>query len=178
MAGHVGDVVGAVDAPVGVDEVAVATRERGVLVEWIAGHAVRDCSGVVGVAQETEREVLGARERQVLLRRVERGTEDGDTEFVESLGAVTQRLTFDRSTGGGRLRVPPQQHPASGETRQRHDLTVLVDQCEVWRRLSFSQHVSILPLERVVAPRCVRAAEGKDDRSARLREWAKVCSRR
>lgn len=178
MAGDVGDVVRAVDAPVGIDQVAVATRERGVLVRRIARHAIRDRGAAVGVAQETERELLGGCERQVLLGCVERGAEDGDTEFLEPLGAVTQRLAFDRSTGGGSFRIPPEQDPAAGKARQRHDVAVLVDHLEVGCRLSFSQHASILPLERVVPPLSVRAAAEKDDGSARLREWRRVCSRR
>lgn len=64
---------------------------------------------------------------------------------VEALSSVTLSLTFDGSTGGCGLGVPPEQHPASGQVRQSDETLMLVDQLEGGCRLSLSQHASSLP---------------------------------
>ena len=145
MAGHVSDVVGAGDHAVGIDQVAVTAREFGELLADVARHFVGGGDGVVGVAEQAERELLRLRERQVLRRCVVRRTEDGDAEFVESFGPVTQGLSLDRSTGGCGLRVPPQQHPASRQVSQVDGIAMLVLQHKTGGHLSFLQHATSVP---------------------------------
>ena len=111
MARDVGHLVATIDPTIGIDEVAVAHWVLGILLIRPASHFVLGADRAIHVAQQTEREVLGFGERQVLSRCVERGAEDDGIELFKSVGAVTQALTLDRSTSGRRLRVPPQQHP-------------------------------------------------------------------
>ncbi len=153
MVGDVGDVVPAMDQTLGVDQVAVAAREVGELVVAVAGDLVRGADRVVEVAQESERELLGPGEREILGRGVERRAENRRAEFVEPLGTVTQCLTFDRSTGCGGLGVPPQQHPPPRQLRQVDDPVVLVGKGEGRCLLSWAEHDSILPAESGVADR-------------------------
>lgn len=146
MACDVAHVVGPVDATVGCDQVAVAARKVGVLVVGFAGDLVGATDRVIEVAEKPEREALGLREGEVLRTGVERCTEDDDVEFVEAVGPVTQGLAFDRSTRGGSLRVPPQQHPVSGEVCAVDDPAVLVGQCERRRFGAWYEHVISLPV--------------------------------
>lgn len=108
---------------------------------------------MVGVAEKRERELLRLRERQVFCLRVERRSEDRDPELLEPLGPVTQGLPFYGSTGGGGLRIPPQQHPPAHELCQIDGIAVLVGEHETRGPLSFMQHetsVSARPPERAL----------------------------
>ena len=111
MARDVGHLVSTMDPTIGGDEVAVAHWVLGILLVRTASHLELGADRAIHVAQQTERKVLGFSERQVLGWCVERRAEDDGIELFESVGAVTQALTLDRSTSGRRLRVPPQQHP-------------------------------------------------------------------
>jgi hypothetical protein len=146
MVGDIGDVVGTMDQTVRVDQVAVAPGEFGELFAGVPRDLVRGTDRVVEIAQESERELLYPGERKVLSWGVERCAEDGRVEFVESFGAVTQRLAFDGSTRCRRFGIPPQQHPSAGEVRQVDGLVVLVGERERWCWLAWVEHGSILPV--------------------------------
>jgi hypothetical protein len=132
--GDVGDVVDLADDAVRPDQEAVAPREVGELVAGVAGDAVRPADRVIDVAEQSERELLIGGELEVLGRRVERGAEDDRVQLGEAMGAVTQALTFDRSTGGGCLGVPPEQHPRPFQIGEVHEVAVLIRKLEVGRR--------------------------------------------
>jgi hypothetical protein len=126
MAGNVGDLVAAMDSSIGIDEITVAHRVLGILLVRCPGDFVLGADRAIDVAQQAEREALGFGERQVLGRCVERGAEDDSIELFESVGAVTQALTLDRSTACGRFRVPPQQHPVTPKVLKVNVPAVLV----------------------------------------------------
>ena len=130
MSGDVGDVVAAVDQPFGIDQVAVPAREVRELVGGVAGDAVALADSMIQVAQQAEREPLRRGEGPVGGWFVEGRSEDDDPEIVESIGAVTQRLAFDRSTGGCGLGVPPQEHPPASQVGEVDDGFVLIRQPE------------------------------------------------
>ena len=130
MPGDIAHVIGAVDAAVGCDQVAVPASKVGELVVGVACDVVGLADSVIEVAEQSEREALRLREVEVLCRRVERCTEDDDTEFVEAIGPVTQRLSLDRSTRRRGLGVPPQQHPMAEQIGAVDDLAVLIGQGE------------------------------------------------
>ena len=145
VAGDVGDVVGPVNDPVRVDEVGVAARKAGEFVAGISSDFVRNRNAVIGVAQQLKGELLAVSEGSIFVGRVIGRAEDGHTEFGESFGPVTQSLALDDSTRRGGLRVPPHQDPATGQIRQLHGGSVLVEEFELGCLLSGSQHHPILP---------------------------------
>ena len=81
---------------------------------------------LVDIAEQRVLEALRLGELEVLGRSVERGTEDDAVGSGKAIGAVTQRLSLDRSTGGRGLRVPPQQHPLPTEVGEAHVGAMLV----------------------------------------------------
>ena len=126
MLGHVGDHIDPPDGTGVVDEEGVASRVlRVLLVRW-ANDAVGGSDLLVDIAQQRVTEALCLGEFEVLGGRVERGTEDDAVGSSKAIGAVTQRLSLDRSTGGRGLRIPPQQHPLPAEVGEAHLGAVLV----------------------------------------------------
>ena len=136
----IGDLVAPVDQAIGIDEVTVAHRELGVLVVRCASDFVLRSDRAIRVTQQTEREVLRFGKRKVLVRSVEGSAEDDGIERFESVGAVTQALTLDRSTTRRRFRVPPQQHPLTAQIAEPDICAVLIGQFEVRRNGVQRQH--------------------------------------
>lgn len=126
MGSHVRHVVRLADHPVGPDQVGVTAREVGELLVRVASDLVGRADRPIDVAEQAIRELLVVGERQVLVRRVERGSEDDGIEVVEALGLVTKALSLDRSTRRGGFRIPPDQHPMAGEVAEAHHLAVLI----------------------------------------------------
>jgi hypothetical protein len=140
VSGDVGDVVGNADHPVRPDQVGVAARVLGELLLRVARDLVLGPDLAVDITEEAIWELLVVGERQVLFRRVERRAEDDGIELVEALDLVTKALTLNRSTRGGGLGVPPEQHPLAGEVAEARRLAVLVGQFEVGRFRSWTEH--------------------------------------
>ena len=130
MLGDVAHVVDDAHEPVGADQEAETAREGRELVVVRPGDTERLADRVIGVAEQTERELLVGGEREVLRDRVERRPEDDGTERIEVVDPVTQGLALDRSTRRGSLGVPPQQHPRAAQVGEADGLTVLVGQFE------------------------------------------------
>jgi hypothetical protein len=70
---------------------------------------------VVDVGEQAVRKALLVGEGLVLVGRVEGDPDDRGVGLVELWGSITEPLSFDRSAGCGRRRVPPQDDPAAGE---------------------------------------------------------------
>jgi hypothetical protein len=151
--GDVGDVVHDPHDPGRVDQEAPPAWISGVRIVGRAGDAVRLADVAIGVAEEAERELLIGGELVVLVDGVEGGAEDDRAVPGEVVGAVTQRLSFDRSTGRRRLRVPPQQHPRATQVGEPDDVAVLVGELEIGCRISASDHRPILSQRRMAADR-------------------------
>ena len=130
MGGDVGNVVDPSDEAAGVDEEADTPGEGSEPVVGRSGHAEGRPDDAVGIAEEGEGEFLVGGERGVLLDGVERCADDDGPQRLEPVDPVTQGLSFDRSTGGGRLRVPPEQHPAAGQVGETNRRAPLVGQLE------------------------------------------------
>jgi len=130
MTAHVGDDVRAADHATGVDEERVSPRERCVLVVGGTDDVVCGADGAVDIAEQLVAEALLLGEGEVLGGRVERRAEDQAVGGGELLGAVTQRLTFDRSTRRRGLGVPPQQHPTTAQLVEADLLVVLIREAE------------------------------------------------
>ena len=131
VAGGVGHLVALHDRPFGIDQVAHPLGEVGELVARVPGGFVGRAHRLVGVAQQSEREVELVAEGLVVGRRVERDAEDVAVQFGEALGLVTQALSLKRSTGCVGLGIPPQQYPVAPLRRQRERLPVVVGDREV-----------------------------------------------
>jgi len=99
------------------------------------------------VGQQAEREVVVLREGEVVLDRVEGGSEDLYAPVSELLGSVTEPDPFDCSTGGRGLRVPPEHDPASGEVAEPDGLAILVGKLEARSGVAFL-HVEIVAYSR------------------------------
>ena len=149
------------DLTSGIDEVAVAHRVLGILLVRSAHDFVGGPDCTIHVAQQMEREVLCLGEREVLGRGVERCAEDDGIELLESVGAVTQALTLDRSTRRRRLRVPPQQDPVTPEILEVDVPATLVRQFEVRRNGVQRQHHPSLP---DLDGRVIRVVRGRPTR--------------
>lgn len=145
MASDVGDGVRLTDHPGRIDQVADALGEVGVGMVGCPDDLVGRADGTVDVAQEVERELLRRGEGLVLLRLVERCTEDRAVEGGELCGAVTQRLALNRSTRGRRLGVPPQEHPTARLIGERHGFTVLIREGERRGSGAGNEHAGIVP---------------------------------
>jgi len=140
VASHLGDLVSTMDPTVWIDEIAVAHRILGILLIRGANDFVLRPDRAIHVAQQSEREVLGLGERQVLGWCVERCAENDGIELFESVGTVTQALTLGRSTGCCRFRIPPQQHPVTTKILEANDPAVLVRQFEIRRNRMRRRH--------------------------------------
>jgi hypothetical protein len=140
MGRDIGYLVAPVDQTIGIDQITVAHGEFGVLVVRCASYFVLRSDRAIRVAQQTKWEVLRFGKRQVLVRPVEGSAEDDGIELIESLGAVTQALTLDRSTTRRRFRVPPQQHPLTAQIAEPDICAVLIGQFEVRRYGVQRQH--------------------------------------
>lgn len=148
MARHVGDVVATMDATFGVDQVAVSARKVRKLVCGVARDLVVRGHPSIEIAEQRERELLRLGERTVLLDRVVGGSEDDDVEFFEAIGAVTQRLALDGSTGCCGLGVPPEQDPVPSKIVERHGVAPVVGKSERGSHRSGYEHDSSLPKTR------------------------------
>ncbi len=113
MAAEILDVVDLANDPVGVDQEGPPPGHRGPVVVGRAGGAVRLTDGVVDIGQQPVREALVVGERLVLVRWIERDPDDDGVGLVELWGSITEPLTFDRSAGCGRRRVPPEHDPTA-----------------------------------------------------------------
>jgi hypothetical protein len=130
VAPYIGDVVGLRDDTIGPDQIREAFRKARVLVVGFANHLVGGADTLVDVGQQRVREFLGVSERLVVFRGIERCAENTAVGVGKVLGTVTQSLSLNRSTRGGGLRVPPEQHPVSGLIGEGQGVAVLVWQCE------------------------------------------------
>lgn len=144
MVGHVGHDVDASDDALTVDEERMPSGVAGILVVDIADHVVRSTHRPIHVAEQRIVESLGLGELEVLGGRIEGSAHDRAVGQGELLGAVTQRLSFDRSTGGRGLRIPPQQHPPAAIAGQAHVGAVLIGKAEVGSVVSGTDHVATI----------------------------------
>ena len=110
----------------GVDEEAVAQRKATELLARRPGDLIGRADRVVAVAEEAIGELLGLRESPVVINGVEGSAEHDGLESGETLGAVTQALSLDRSTRGRSFGVPPEQHPRASEVREADRVSVVV----------------------------------------------------
>lgn len=124
---RIADLVGLDDRSVGIDEVADAFRVVGERVVTGPEHVVGGADAAVLIGQEVEREVELRPEGRVVLRSVEGDTDDGAPGGCIVLGLVTQALSFERSTGGVRFRVPPEQEPVASFRGEIEDVAGVVD---------------------------------------------------
>jgi hypothetical protein len=140
MAGGVGHVVDLADDPVRVDEERAPPREVAVLLVRALQDAVGLADGAVLVGQQPVREALCVGELLVVGRRVERRPDDDRIVRLELRASITEAPALDRSTGRGRLRVPPQHDPTTGQVGRREVLPVLVGEGEGRRGRAFTEH--------------------------------------
>jgi hypothetical protein len=124
--GNVGHDVDAADDAGIVDEERVPTRELRVLLVRRSNNVVGGADGAVDVAEEGVLKALSLGELEVLCRGVERCADNDAVGLGKPCGAVTQRLSFDRSTRRRRLGIPPHQHPVAAKIGKAHVVTVLV----------------------------------------------------
>ena len=120
------DLVGLPDRALGIDEVGDAGGQARGAVGRVPQHVVGRSHLAIGVGQELEGQPPGFCEELVLGGAVERRSEDLCPRLPEPLGSVTEPFPFLRSAAGGRLRVPPEHHPAAGKIGKRHRFGVLV----------------------------------------------------
>lgn len=142
--GHIGDDVDLADHAFVVDQERVPPGELRIVLGGWTHDVVGGTDQTVDIAQQGVPEALGLGELEVLGRCIERRPEDDAIGLGESCGAVTQRLSFDCSTGRGRLGIPPQQHPVTTELGKAHLVAVLVGQAEVGSGGSGSDHLARL----------------------------------
>jgi hypothetical protein len=121
------DDVGELDDAVRVDDVGDAARIVDVGVARVALGVVGAAGNVIRVGEQRERESVRLGKGEVVLRRVERDAEDRGVQRFEFRGSVTEPAALQRSTGGGRLRVPPQHDPFLSKVGQGDRPSVLVD---------------------------------------------------
>ena len=101
---------------------------------------VSGCRGVIGVGQQPETESHIFVPGPVLRRMVIGGPEDDHILGFEFRGSITEPLGLARSAFGGRLRVPPHNHPPAPEVRQTDFLPFLVHEDELGRGTVRQQH--------------------------------------
>ena len=126
VSGHVGDVVRLDDHPGWVDQVGETFRKVRVLMIGCTHDFVRRTDDPVSVGEQRIVKRLRVFERLVVRRSIERCSEDVAVGIGKVSGSVTQGLSLNRSTRGGGLRVPPQEHPVSSLIGERHEMAILV----------------------------------------------------
>ena len=124
--GHIGDRVDPPDDTRVVDEERMTSWKLRVLLVCRPNDVVGGSDLSVDVTQQRIPEALRLGELEVLGGSVERGADDDAVGSGKVFGAVTQRLSLDRSTGGRGLRIPPQQHPSAAEVGEAYIEAVLV----------------------------------------------------
>lgn len=115
MPGRVGDLIGLDDRSVGVDQVTDPLRIVGELVAGFTQGLEGGPGAAVLVRKQGEGQLVLVPEGGVVGRGVEGDTEDAAVGVGECLGLITQALSFNRSTGGVGLGVPPQQCPLGAD---------------------------------------------------------------
>jgi hypothetical protein len=93
---------------------------------WRAYDLVGLADAMVHVGEQGVGEGLSLAERSVLRRRVERCSEHAAVGVGKISGAVTQRLTLNRSTGCRGFWVPPKQNPVASLVSKRHVDAVVI----------------------------------------------------
>jgi hypothetical protein len=124
--GHVGDHVHPTDDTCVVDQKRMTSWILRVLLVRRPQNVVGGPDLSVDITEQRVPEELRLGEVEGLRRRVEGGTENDAVGSSKAIGAVTQRLSLDRSTGGRGLRIPPQQHPSAAEVGEAYIEAVLV----------------------------------------------------
>lgn len=158
VTGNIVHGVAAANHTVGIDEVADAFGIVGVLMPAGPHCLVPLAHSAIDIAEQPEWEVLCGGKGMVRLDGVERSSQHDTVERLQLLGAVTQALSFNRSTGGRRFRVPPQQHPVPHLIGQRNLVTVVVGQVEGGSNGSGRQHAVSLPRREQPTSRSVRGS--------------------
>jgi hypothetical protein len=105
---------------------------------------IRDAHLFVVIREQSERKIELVAERLVLVRGVEADSENLAVERFVLLGAVTQALALNRSTGRIGLRIEPQEDPPAALTFERYRPAVLIGHLERWCLSSGSEHAHTL----------------------------------
>ena len=126
VSGHVRHVVRLGNHPGWVDQVGEPFRKVCVLMIGCTHDFVRRTDDPVSVGEQRIVKRLRVFERLVVRRSIERCSEDVAVGIGKVSGSVTQGLSLNRSTRGGGLRVPPQEHPVSSLIGERHEMAILV----------------------------------------------------
>ena len=109
-----------------VDQVGETFRKVRVLMIGCTHDFVRRTDDPVSVGEQRIVKRLRVFERRVVRRSIERCSEDVAVGIGKVSGSVTLGLSLTRSTRGGGLRVPPQEHPVSSLIGERHEMAILV----------------------------------------------------
>lgn len=149
VGGDVRDVVDLADDADWIDEERMPLRIVVVPVAGRAGNFVLASDDAVDVAEQRIAETLSDGEVEIFRRSVERGADDEAVGGGEANGAVTQRLTLNRSTRRRRLGIPPQQDPVAAQIGEPDDVALLIRQGELGSCDSGGEHAPMIGRQRV-----------------------------
>ncbi len=141
---HIRDAVRTSDDAGTVDQERHAFRKVRILIVGRTTNAVGRPYSSIGIAQQRICKPLGVGESKILRRSIERSAQYRAVRNPKVFGIVTQRLSLNRSTGGGCLRIPPKKDPASPEIREADLGTVLVGKAKRRSRGSIDDHPQML----------------------------------